>query len=183
MRVLIAATPLTGHLNPLLAIGHTLMNEGCKVLGLSANIMRARFERLGAPFRAFPGRADVDLSDRDVAFPEWKTIPPGPGRLRFALEHVYIDAIHAQHQGLQRVLEEFPADVILGDNFLFGVLPMLLGRHAKRPASSYAAQCSCIAGVTTALPISPACLLRAALLSVRDTLPSPKSMTDSSMTR
>ena len=134
MRVLIAATPLTGHLNPLLAIGHTLMNEGCKVLGLSANIMRDRFERLGAPFRAFPGRADVDLSDRDVAFPEWRTIPPGPGRLRFALEQVYIDAIHAQHQGLQRVLEEFPADVILGDNFLFGVLPMLLGQHAKRPA-------------------------------------------------
>jgi len=134
MRVLIVATPLTGHVNPLLAIGHTLMNEGCKVLGLSANIMRDRFERLGAPFRAFPGRADVDLSDRDAVFPEWKTIPPGPGRLRFALEHVYIDAIRAQHQGMQRVLEEFPADVILGDNFLFGVLPMLLGRRSRRPA-------------------------------------------------
>ena len=134
MRVLIVATPLTGHLNPLLAIGHTLMNEGCKVLGLSANIMRDRFERLGAPFRAFPGRADVDLSDRDAVFPEWKTIPPGPGRLRFALEHVYIDAIRAQHQGMQRVLEEFPADVILGDNFLFGVLPLLLGLRSKRPA-------------------------------------------------
>jgi UDP:flavonoid glycosyltransferase YjiC (YdhE family) len=133
MRVLIAATPLMGHLNPLLAIGHTLINDGCEVLGLSANIMRARFEKLGAPFRVFPGRGDVDLSDRDALFPEWKTIPPGPERLRFALERFYIDAIPAQHAGLLRVLEEFPADVILGDNFLFGVLPMLLGPRSKRP--------------------------------------------------
>ena len=95
MRVLIAATPLMGHLNPLLAIGQTLMNEGCEVLGLSANTMRARFEKPGVSFRVFPGRADVDLSDRDALFPEWKTIPPGPERLRFALQHVYIDAIQA----------------------------------------------------------------------------------------
>jgi UDP:flavonoid glycosyltransferase YjiC (YdhE family) len=97
MRVLIAATPLMGHLNPLLAIGQTLTDEGCEVLGLSANTMRARFEQLGVPFRVFPGRADVDLSDRDTLFPEWKTIPPGPERLRFALQHVYVDAIQAQH--------------------------------------------------------------------------------------
>jgi hypothetical protein len=85
-------------------------------------------------FRVFPGRADLDFNDRDALFPEWKTIPPGPERLRFALQHLYIDAIQAQHQGLQRVLEEFPADVILGDNFLFGVLPLLLGLRSKRPA-------------------------------------------------
>jgi MGT family glycosyltransferase len=134
MRVLIASTPLTGHLNPLLAIGRTLINEGCEVLGLSANIMRDRIEKLGAAFRAFPAGADLDLSDRDALFPEWKKIPPGPERIRFALEHVYVDAIQAQHEGLRQVLEEFPVDVIIGDNFLFGVLPMLLGPRSKRPA-------------------------------------------------
>jgi MGT family glycosyltransferase len=134
MRVLIASTPLTGHLNPLLAIGHTLIYDGHEVLGLSANIMRDRIERVGAGFRAFPAGADLELSDRDALFPEWKKIPPGPERLRFALEHVYVDAIQPQHEGLRQVLQEFPADVIIGDNFLFGVLPMLLGPRSQRPA-------------------------------------------------
>jgi MGT family glycosyltransferase len=134
MRVLIASTPLTGHLNPLLAIGRTLINEGCEVLGLSANIMRERIANTGAAFRAFPAGGDLDLSDRDVLFPEWKKIPPGPERIRFALEHVYVDAIQAQHEGLLQVLREHPVDVIIGDNFLFGALPMLLGPRSKRPA-------------------------------------------------
>jgi MGT family glycosyltransferase len=134
MRVLIASTPLTGHLNPLLAIGHTLVNEGHEVLGLCANIMRDRIERVGAAFRAFPAGGDLDLSDRDALFPEWKKIPPGPERLRFALEHVYVDAMQPQHEGLQQVLRDFPADVIIGDNFFFGVLPMLLGPRSQRPA-------------------------------------------------
>jgi UDP:flavonoid glycosyltransferase YjiC (YdhE family) len=62
MKVLIASTPLTGHLNPLLAIAHTLVNEGHEVVGLSANIMRDRIERVGAGFRAFPAGGDLDLS-------------------------------------------------------------------------------------------------------------------------
>jgi UDP:flavonoid glycosyltransferase YjiC (YdhE family) len=31
------------------------------------------------------------------------------------------------------VLKDFPADIIIGDDMLFGVLPMLLGPRAKRP--------------------------------------------------
>jgi MGT family glycosyltransferase len=134
MRILIASTPLTGHLNPLLAIGRTLIDAGCEVIGLSADIMRARIEGLGAVFRALPTGGDLALSDREALFPGWNEIPAGPERLRFALKHVYVDAIEAQHQGLRQVLEEFPADVIIADNFFFGVLPMLLGPRSKRPA-------------------------------------------------
>jgi hypothetical protein len=103
VRVLIASTPLTGHLNPLLSIGHALLDEGHEVLGLSANIMRHRIEGIGAAFRAFPAGADLDLSDRDALFPEWKKIPPGPERTRFALERVFVDAIPPQHEGLRQV--------------------------------------------------------------------------------
>jgi UDP:flavonoid glycosyltransferase YjiC (YdhE family) len=35
---------------------------------------------------------------------------------------------------LQRVLRDFPADVIVGDDIFFGVLPMLLGPRASRPS-------------------------------------------------
>jgi MGT family glycosyltransferase len=133
MKVLIASTPLTGHLNPLLAIGRTLISGGHEVLGLSANILRDRIQGIGAAFRAFPAAADLDLSNRDTLFPEWKKIPPGPERLRFAFERVYVDAIPAQDEGLKQVLQAFPADVIIGDNLFLGILPMLLRPRLKRP--------------------------------------------------
>jgi len=47
---------------------------------------------------------------------------------------VFVDPVPAQHKGLQQVLRDFPADVIIGDDMMFGVLPMLLGPRAKRPA-------------------------------------------------
>jgi hypothetical protein len=46
---------------------------------------------------------------------------------------VFVDTIPAQHKGLQQVLRGFPADVIIGDNMILGVLPMLLGPRSKRP--------------------------------------------------
>lgn len=46
---------------------------------------------------------------------------------------MFVDAVPAQHQGLQRVLQNFLPDVVIGDDMLFGVLPMLLGPDAKRP--------------------------------------------------
>jgi len=134
VKVLIASTPLMGHLNPLLAIGRTLLGEGHEVLGLSAGVMRDSFERVGAEFRVFPAGADLDLRDREALFPEWKNLRPGPELLRFALEHVFVDTIPPQHEGLRQVLCEFPADVVIADNFLFGVLPMLLGPRSQRPA-------------------------------------------------
>jgi MGT family glycosyltransferase len=134
MRVLIASTPLAGHLNPLLALAHTLLEAGHEILGLSASTMRERITNVGAAFRAFPGGAAFDPSMREVLFPEWKTLPAGPERLRFALKHVYVDAIQPQHEGLQQALREFPADVIIGDNLFWGVLPTLLGPRERRPA-------------------------------------------------
>jgi hypothetical protein len=35
---------------------------------------------------------------------------------------------------MRQVLQDFPADVILADDFLFGALPMLLGPRSERPA-------------------------------------------------
>ena len=49
------------------------------------------------------------------------------------MERMFVDAVPAQHEGLQQVLQEFPADVIIGDDMFFGVLPMLLGPRSKRP--------------------------------------------------
>ena len=133
MKILLASTPATGHLNPLLAIGSFLIAEGHEVAFLSGSALRSPIERIGARFYAFPAGADFDLRDFATVAPELKTIPPGPEWFRVAMERVFVDAIPAQHKGMQQALQEFPADIIIGDDMLFGVLPMLLGPRSKRP--------------------------------------------------
>ena len=133
MKILIASTPATGHLNPLLAIARLLIADGHEVVGLTGSALRRRIEGVGAGFRTFIGRADLDLQDMASAVPELMDIPPGLEWLRVAIERLFIDTIPAQHESLQQVLRDFPADVIVGDNMIFGVLPMLLGPRSKRP--------------------------------------------------
>jgi MGT family glycosyltransferase len=133
MKVLMTSTPATGHINPMLAIGHVLMAEGHEITVLSGTWLRDRIERSGAKFRAFPGAADVDLRNIHAVAPELAEIPPGFEWLRVALERLFIDRLASQHMGLQRVLRDFPADIIVGDDMMFGVLPMLLGPRSERP--------------------------------------------------
>ena len=133
MKILLASTPATGHLNPLLAIARFLIDEGHEIAFLSGSALRNPIERIGATFYALPAGADFDLRDFATVAPELKTIPPGLEWFRVAMERVFIDAIPAQHKGIQQALKDFPADIIIGDNMLFGVLPMLLGPQAKRP--------------------------------------------------
>jgi UDP:flavonoid glycosyltransferase YjiC (YdhE family) len=77
----------------------------------------------------------VDFDPQDIfsIAPELKDIPPGIDWLRVACERIFVDAIPAQHQGLLQALQECRADVIVGDDMFFGVLPMLLGPRSKRP--------------------------------------------------
>ena len=101
---------------------------------LSGSWLQGRIERAGAQFRALPDRADVDFRNIVTIAPELAELPPGYEWLRAAVERLFIDLLPAQHMGLQQSLHEFPADVILGDDMFFGVLPMLLGQRSKRPA-------------------------------------------------
>jgi hypothetical protein len=134
MKILMASTPAIGHINPLLAVGHVLMAEGHELVVLSGSWLQDRIERAGAQFRALPGRADADFRNIATFAPELAELPPGYEWLRVAMERFFIDLLPAQHTGLQQVLQDFPADVILGDDMFFGVLPMLLGPRSERPA-------------------------------------------------
>lgn len=133
MKVLMASTPATGHLNPMLAIARILIDEGHEVTLLSGTGLRDRVEHGGARFRPLPTDADFDPADVFTRAPELKTIPPGPEWHRLAFERLFVDSIVPQLDGIQDSLLDFPADVIVADSMFFGVLPMLLGPRARRP--------------------------------------------------
>ena len=133
MKILFASTPATGHLNPLHAITRILLAEGHEITFLTGTAFRSRIESCGAELFPLPPAADFDPQDLFSLFPELKSIPPGPEWLRIACERIFVEAIPAQYQGLRQALDKFAADVIVGDDMFFGVLPMLRGPRAKRP--------------------------------------------------
>ncbi len=133
MNILFASTPATGHINPLLAITRILLAEGHEITFLTGSAFRDRIENAGAKFLSLQGRADFDGRDFLAVAPELKHIPPGLEWFRVAIERIFVDSLPAQHQGLLQALEECHADVIVGDDMFFGVLPMLLGPRTKRP--------------------------------------------------
>src|SRR5271163_1597023 len=132
MNILFASTPATGHLNPLLAIVRILRAEGHEITFLTGSVFRDRIESSGAKFVSLQGRADFDGRNLLSVAPELKDIPPGLEWFRVAIGHL-LDRLPAQHQSLLQALQECQADVVVGDDMFFGVLPMLLGPRSKRP--------------------------------------------------
>jgi MGT family glycosyltransferase len=133
MKILVASTPQTGHVNPVLAIARILMTEEHEVAVYTGSAFRARVEAAGAKFFPLPPEADFDLTDPFARVPELKVLPPGLDWLRVAAERLFVDAIPTQHEGLRRLLHSFGPDVIISDDMFFGVLPMLLGARSKWP--------------------------------------------------
>ncbi len=133
MNILIASTPATGHINPLLAIVHMLRAEGHEISFLTGSAFRDRIENSGAKFVSLQGSADFDGRNLLSVAPELKDIPPGLEWFRVAIERFFLDRLPAQHQSLLQAVQECQADVIVGDDMYFGVLPMLLGSRSKRP--------------------------------------------------
>jgi UDP:flavonoid glycosyltransferase YjiC (YdhE family) len=136
MRVVLASTPAAGHVNPILAIGRILRDEGHEIVGLSGNTFRRRFEGIGAAFIPLSAAADPDFQNIASFVPELKRLPEGTPRLvrsRIVLGRVFIDTIPPQHEGLQQILRDVHADVVIADNAFLGVLPMLLRPRRERP--------------------------------------------------
>jgi UDP:flavonoid glycosyltransferase YjiC (YdhE family) len=132
MKILVVSTPLTGHLNPLLAIGRILIADGHELAFFTGTPLRSRVERFEGRFYPLPKEADLSLQDI-LASDEMKDVQPGPQWLRIVIERFFVDTIPAQYRGVHKLLREFPADIIIGDDMFFGVLPMLLGPSSKRP--------------------------------------------------
>jgi hypothetical protein len=106
---------------------------------LSAHALRKQIEDSGVAFRGFRPPADFDMRRIADEFPGYSDIPDGPERLLWIIKKVFLDPIPAQHDGIQQVLQHFPADVILADDFFFGALPRcsVPGRTAAHRHARY----------------------------------------------
>lgn len=137
-RIIVAATPIYGHVAPLVAIAAALVSRRHHVTFLAGAAFKAASERTGAGFVALSGNADFDVSD-PAAFPPRAETPVGPAQIDFDLRHLFISPIREQHQALQALLAaaelEDPGEpvVLLHDTAFMGMWPVLLGAPGRRP--------------------------------------------------
>jgi UDP:flavonoid glycosyltransferase YjiC (YdhE family) len=134
MKVLIASTAISSHLNPLLAVANILMKHNHEVVVQTAPELRSMVEAAGVPFTL---EAPETNSFNDLMalleLPERQAKNPDLEMAAFDLEYYFAKKIGGQAAGLKQALQDFPADIILTDLTFFGTLPMLLGAREERP--------------------------------------------------
>lgn len=133
LRLLLAATPVEGHTNPLLAIVRMARARGHEVLFATVDHLAPTVEAAGARRIPMAPGADNDLRRLEQVFPERASLPPGPAQFRFDMEHLFIDPMPAQAETLRDAIARHAPDVIIVDSAFLGVIPLLLDRLGKRP--------------------------------------------------
>lgn len=125
MKVLIAATPLTGHVNPLLSIARLLADRGDEVVMISSPAFRPKIEAAGLRF--------VPYDDNNSAEYLEPNLPPGPERWTHEFERRFIDPMPVQAALLLNLIASEAPDVIVAGSMFLGVLPLLLDTRPRPP--------------------------------------------------
>lgn len=125
MKLLFAASPLVGHINPLLAIAGFAASRGDEVVVTTSAAFGAKVEAAG--FRFAPNVADGDAAFRETS------LPSGPERYRREFEKRFIDAMPAQAETLRSLIAAERPDAIVAGSLFLGALPLLLSSEARPP--------------------------------------------------
>ncbi|MEU4233534.1 nucleotide disphospho-sugar-binding domain-containing protein [Nonomuraea sp. NPDC026600] len=125
-KIVVAATPVHGHVAPLLAVAADLVGRGHEVTVLTGMRFKERTEAVGAYFTALPEEADYDERLMNREFPGRCLLPPGPAQIGFDVKYVFGDPVPAQYEALRRLLADFPATAVISDALFMGALPLSL---------------------------------------------------------
>jgi len=136
MKILLASSPITGHVNPVIVAARVLKNAGHTVAIYTGHLFREKIEPAGIQFFPLPADVDFDMRDIGATFPEWLELSGIP-QLRYGIKAVFVDSIPSQFRGLRAVLRGFPADLIVYETTFCGILPLLLGPPSLRPPCAY----------------------------------------------
>lgn len=130
--VLLAATPVRGHVTPLLAVAEALLAAGDRVRFLTGSRYRDEVEATGAEFLPLPAEADYDDSDVDAAFPGRRGLS-GPAGIRYDMIEIFLRPVPAQLRAVRAALAAEPTDAILAESMFAGAAMLAELPRAERP--------------------------------------------------
>jgi UDP:flavonoid glycosyltransferase YjiC (YdhE family) len=132
MRIVLAAQPATGHLNPILGIARLLVQSGHEAIIYTGSVFRDQVTAIGAVFEPLPVSVDFDLRDPDALFPERKALT-GAAATKFDFERIFVGPMATQFFGLAELIKRTQPDGVITENLFFGTVPLMLAPRETRP--------------------------------------------------
>lgn len=133
-RIIVATTPQTGHVLPVLSLMPALKQQGYDITFITGSGARPLIEAKGIRHVALQGNADYDATDVNQTFPLRRTFVPGPALLDYDFRVLFIEPMVDQARTVQAVLNERPEPAVLITNHMFaGGWPFQLGMPGTRP--------------------------------------------------
>ncbi|XVQ08969.1 glycosyltransferase [Spirillospora sp. CA-255316] len=111
-RFLFAVPPLTGHVNPTVAVGAELARRGHKVAWVGQRAFLEPLLRRGSTI--FAAEDEAFAARLQEARREWLGLR-GPAALRFLWEEFIVPLGHAMMPGVENAIKRFHPDVVIGD--------------------------------------------------------------------
>jgi UDP:flavonoid glycosyltransferase YjiC (YdhE family) len=124
VKILFAATPVAGHLNPLLAIARMALARGDEALIATGSNFRSAVEKVGARF--LPLAREADAARPELVLPSLANVPPGPALLRHVLARLFLDPMPAQLDTLRTVIAQERPDIVVTESMFMGRAALFL---------------------------------------------------------
>lgn len=116
-KIIILIEPAEGHFNPLVPIIKKLSARGHEIVCITGSQFKQRVEKIGVNFHPLPAQWDPKAIEIYDFFPELKH-KKGLAQIKFYLKHIMYDQVPDILDQLKKVLQGFPADVIVCDTFM-----------------------------------------------------------------
>lgn len=121
MRILIATTPVAGHVNPFTALAQALLAAGHEVLWYTGRRFEDKIKALGVTFLPFEQAAEIEIGQLETLFPE-RAHYKGLAQLKFDLRNIFAASLEGQVADLLAICEAHRPDLLLVDIGLLGAL-------------------------------------------------------------
>jgi MGT family glycosyltransferase len=119
--ILIGATPVYGHVAPMLAIGEFLVSRGHRVLMLTGTRFADRVTAAGLEFHPLTGSANFDDRDTDSYLPDRARHKPGVAQAQYDIQSIFVKTIPDQFRSVE-ALAPFVDGILIDSAFLGGSL-------------------------------------------------------------
>ena len=116
-RILVATTPVPGHVNPVATLTRRLVDRGNEVVWYTGAGFAPAVEATGARHAPITHRADWSLVNPHDQVPQLRDLT-GLDQVRTAFRHLFIDAAPDTLADLERILETFDADVVVANGLV-----------------------------------------------------------------
>lgn len=130
--ILLASTPVYGHVAPLLRIGEELVYRGHRVTMLTGTRFEAAVVDAGIAFTPLTGTADFDDRDQDSYIPD-RNQYSGVRRAQYEIRRIFVDPIPEQARALRATIRHDAPYAVLVDGAFTGALPLITAGDADRP--------------------------------------------------